>query len=133
MHAAVRDRELQARQVLPQRAGQRLGPQPEVPAKIAQMALPARPGHQVQGGLLQRAGREQVVDGEGRPQSRGDRPPGDNRPDAQAGGGDLAQRRQVDHPAVRVVVQQRRRCPPPVRQPAGEVILDDERPGGPCD
>ncbi len=95
------------------------------------MAAPGRGADELQRGFLERPGHEEAVDDLDAPQAFQHGPPGGQRADPQAGRGDLGQRADVDDDAVGVVGGQRRgqRSGVVVDEPAGEVVLDHERPG----
>ncbi len=103
--------------------------------EFAQLAGPGGGADEFERGLLQRAGDEEAVHGlDGSQPFQGRAARGEGA-DPQAGRGGLGERAHVHHHAVRVVGGQRcgeRGCVR-VDQAAGEVVLDDERPGGPRD
>jgi hypothetical protein len=115
---------------VPAQCGQeRLAAGPQRGAQGAAVPAPRRGGDELQGGLLQRAGDEEVVEQPGRAQPGAGRAPGADRCDAQPGGGRLRQRAQVDDVPVGVVGGQRRRWVAVDGEVAGVVVLDQERGG----
>lgn len=96
-----------------------------------QVAGPGRGADQFEGGLLERARDEELVDHMDRPQPFQHRPSRGQRTDPQARRGDLGEGAEMDDDAVRVVGGERgrQRARVLVGEAAREVVLHDERPG----
>ena len=93
----------------------------------AAVPAPGGGGDEVERGLLQRAGDDEVVDDAGGADAGARGAAGGDRADAQAGRRGLGQRAEVDDVAVAVLGRQRRRRVVVEREVARVVVLDQER------